>query len=56
VSIDDLNNAERNGMATVRQRKAAGRIVSSKGEAIADLILEVAQFFFGCGPLVKEPG
>src|SRR5260370_12132303 len=33
-------------MATVRQRKAAGRIVSSKGEAIADLMLEVAQFFF----------
>src|SRR6266852_9101426 len=33
-------------MATVRQRKGAGRIVSSKGEAIADLMLEVAQFFF----------
>jgi hypothetical protein len=44
VSIDDLNDAERNGMATVRQRKAAGRIVSSKGVTIADL--EVAQFFF----------
>jgi DNA-binding MarR family transcriptional regulator len=33
-------------MATVRQRKAGTRIVSSKGEAIADLMLEVAQFFF----------
>jgi DNA-binding MarR family transcriptional regulator len=43
---DVLNDAERNGMATMRQRKAAGRIVSSKGEAIADLMLEVAQFFF----------
>jgi DNA-binding MarR family transcriptional regulator len=43
---NDLNDAERNGMTTVRQRKAAGRIVSSKGEAIADLMLEVAQFFF----------
>ena len=33
-------------MATVRQRKAGTRIVSRKGEAIADLMLEVAQFFF----------
>jgi len=33
-------------MATVRQRKAGTRIVSSKGEAIADLMLEAAQFFF----------
>ena len=33
-------------MATVRQRKGAARIVSSKGEAIADLMLEAAQFFF----------
>ena len=33
-------------MATVRQRKATGRIATGKGEAIADLILEVAQFFF----------
>ena len=33
-------------MATVRQRKAGTPIVSSPGEAIADLMLEVAQFFF----------
>ena len=33
-------------MATMRQRKSAGRIATGKGEAIADLILEVAQFFF----------
>ena len=33
-------------MATVRPRKAGTRIVRSKGEAIADLMLEVAQFFF----------
>jgi DNA-binding MarR family transcriptional regulator len=33
-------------MAAVGQEKAAGRIASGKGEAIADLILEVAQFFF----------
>jgi DNA-binding MarR family transcriptional regulator len=37
---------EWNGMATVRQRKAGSRIATSKGEAIADLMLEVAQFFF----------
>jgi DNA-binding MarR family transcriptional regulator len=30
----------------VRQKKAAGRIVSSKPEAIAELMLEVAQCFF----------
>ena len=33
-------------MATARQRKAASRVASRKGEAIADLMLEVAQFFF----------
>jgi DNA-binding MarR family transcriptional regulator len=33
-------------MAAARQRKAAGRIATGKGEAIADLMLEVAQFFF----------
>lgn len=33
-------------MATVRHRKAAGRITTGKGGAIADLMLEVAQFFF----------
>ena len=30
----------------MRQSKSAGRIATSKGEAIADLMLEVAQFFF----------
>ena len=30
----------------MRQRKGGARIVSSKGEAIAGLMLEVAQFFF----------
>src|SRR5262249_27996519 len=37
---------ERNRMLTVRQTKAAGRIAPGKGEAIADLMLEVAQCFF----------
>ena len=30
----------------MRQRKSAGRIATGKGQAIADLMLEVAQFFF----------
>lgn len=30
----------------MRQRKSAGRIATGKGEVIADLMLEVAQFFF----------
>ena len=33
-------------MATTRHGKAVGRIPTGKGEAIADLMLEVAQFFF----------
>ncbi len=33
-------------MAKMRQRKAGVRIVGTKGEAIADLMLEAAQFFF----------
>jgi DNA-binding MarR family transcriptional regulator len=43
-------------MTTVRQRKAARRIVSSKGEAIADLMLEVAQFFFRLRALGQRTG
>jgi DNA-binding MarR family transcriptional regulator len=42
----NVRRQERNGMATVRQRKAAERITTGKGGAIADLMLEVAQFFF----------
>jgi DNA-binding MarR family transcriptional regulator len=43
-------------MATVRQRKAAGRTVSSKDEAIADLMLEVAQFFFRIRAVGQKTG
>jgi DNA-binding MarR family transcriptional regulator len=43
-------------MATVRQRKPAGRVVSSKGEAIAELMLEVAQFFFRLRALGQRTG
>ena len=40
----------------MRQRKAAGRIVSSKAEAIADLMLEVAQCFFRIRALGQKTG
>jgi DNA-binding MarR family transcriptional regulator len=40
----------------VRQRKAAGRIVSSKAEAIAELMLEVAQCFFRIRALGQKTG
>src|ERR671912_1181430 len=48
LSIDNtgVNPTEQIGMATVRHGKAAGLIATSKGEAIADLMLEGAQFFF----------
>src|ERR671937_227396 len=43
-------------MATVRQRKAAGRSVGSKAEAIAELMLEVAQCFFRIRALGQKAG
>jgi DNA-binding MarR family transcriptional regulator len=43
-------------MATVRQKKAAGRIATGKGEAIADLMLEVAQFFFRIRAVGQKTG
>src|SRR5262247_1945368 len=43
-------------MATVRHAKAAGRIVRRKGEGIADLMLEVAQFFFRLRALGQRTG
>jgi DNA-binding MarR family transcriptional regulator len=33
-------------MATARPRKAAGQLTAAKGEAIAELMFEVAQYFF----------
>ena len=41
---------------TVRQRKGGVRIVSRKGEAIADLMLEVAQFFFRIRAMGQRAG
>ena len=37
---------DQQGMAKVRPAKATGRIATRKGEAIVDLMLEVAQYFF----------
>ena len=43
-------------MVTVRQRKAVGRIATGKDEAIADLMLEVAQFFFRIRAIGQKTG
>jgi len=43
-------------MATVRHGKGAGRIRRSKGAAIAELMLEVAQFFFRLRALGQRTG
>jgi DNA-binding MarR family transcriptional regulator len=43
-------------MATVRQRKAAGQPATDKCQAIADLMLEVAQFFFRIRALGQKTG
>src|SRR4029450_4002293 len=46
VNLRYSATTERNAMAAVPRRKGARRIAGGKGEAIADLVLEVAQFFF----------
>ena len=43
-------------MASVRQRKGARSIVDSKGVAIAELMLEVAQFFFRIRAVGQKTG
>jgi len=43
-------------MATVTQPKAARRVATSKSEAIADLMLEVAQCFFRVRALGQKRG
>ena len=43
-------------MVKLRQRKALGRIATGKGEAIADLMLEVAQFFFRIRAMGQRTG
>jgi DNA-binding MarR family transcriptional regulator len=43
-------------MVTVRRRKGARAVARSKGEAIADLVLEVAQFFFRLRAVGQKTG
>jgi DNA-binding MarR family transcriptional regulator len=43
-------------MATVPQRTTASRVATSRGEAIADLMLEVAQCFFRVRALGQKTG
>jgi DNA-binding MarR family transcriptional regulator len=43
-------------MASARQKKGARPIVDSKGEAIAELMLEVAQFFFRIRAVGQKTG
>src|SRR5262250_1415126 len=49
---------EQNPMVTVRQKKGASgsASASSRGEAIADLMLEIAQFFFRLRALGQKTG
>jgi hypothetical protein len=47
---------ERNAMATVRRRKGSSGVGSSKGDAIAALVLEVAQFFFRMRAIGQKAG
>jgi DNA-binding MarR family transcriptional regulator len=48
--------AEWEAMATVARKKGAGRAASSKGAAIAELMLEVAQLFFRLRALGQKTG
>src|SRR5260221_12623043 len=43
-------------MVTVAQRKSASRVASTKGEEIAELMLEVAQFFFRIRSVGQKTG
>lgn len=43
-------------MTAERKRKAAGRPATHKGEAIADLMLEVAQYFFRLRAIGQKAG
>jgi DNA-binding MarR family transcriptional regulator len=51
-----LTTVERKAMATAQPRNAASRVAGRKGEAIADLMLEVAQLFFRLRALGQKTG
>src|SRR6516225_954165 len=62
LTIDNMGvnphvcNTELKAMATVPHRKGASRAAISKGEAIADLMLEAAQFFFRLRAVGQKTG
>jgi DNA-binding MarR family transcriptional regulator len=56
TTLVSIINPEPSPMTTVRQRVARGRNVTSKGEAITDLMLEVAQCFFRIRALGQRAG
>jgi DNA-binding MarR family transcriptional regulator len=51
-----MATTEQTAMATARQPNGASGTASSKGEAIADLALEVAQFFFRLRAVGQQAG
>ena len=51
-----MRSAERMAMVSARQRTGAGSIDGSKAEAIAELMLEVAQCFFRIRALGQKTG
>ena len=51
-----MRSAERMAMASARQRTRAGSIDGSKAEAIAELMLEVAQCFFRIRAMGQKTG
>src|SRR3990170_859483 len=59
VSIDKLvcrNGTEASAMASARHRTGAAPIVDGKAEAIAELMLEVAQCFFRIRAVGQKSG
>jgi DNA-binding MarR family transcriptional regulator len=56
VSIGDIYSGGVERIMTVPQGKEASPVASSKGEAIADLMLETAQFFFRLRAIGQKAG
>ena len=54
--LDSRSRTEHKAMRELTDRERKGRTTNSKGEAIADLILEVAQFFFRIRALGQKEG
>jgi DNA-binding MarR family transcriptional regulator len=54
LAIDNIGVNRRSGIVAVRRSRAAGR--SAKGAAIADLMLDVTQFFFRLRAMGRRAG